>query len=80
MRTTLDIEDDVLEAMKELARRQHTSAGKVASRLLRQALSGVGQGPEKESGQELAGFRTFPDRGNLVTDEQVDRLRDDEGI
>ncbi|MFO7629369.1 MAG: DUF6364 family protein [Prochlorococcaceae cyanobacterium] len=35
MRTTLDIEDDVLAAAKELARRQGTSAGAMISRLLR---------------------------------------------
>jgi hypothetical protein len=37
VRTTLDIEDDVLAAAKELARRQGTSAGQVVSRLLRAA-------------------------------------------
>jgi hypothetical protein len=40
MRTTLDIEDDVLAAAKELARRQGVSAGQVVSRLLRYALTG----------------------------------------
>jgi hypothetical protein len=33
MRSTLDIEDDVLAAAKELAHRQGVSAGKVVSRL-----------------------------------------------
>ena len=37
MRTTLDIEDDVLLAAKELARRSGSSAGQVLSRLARQA-------------------------------------------
>jgi hypothetical protein len=40
MRTTLDIEDDVLAAAKELAQRQGVSAGKVVSSLLRSALTG----------------------------------------
>ena len=80
MRTTLDIEDDVLKAMKELARRQHTSASKVASRLLRQALVGADSGTEGETEQKLAGFRPFASRGEIVTDEQVNRLRDEEGI
>jgi hypothetical protein len=39
MRTTLDIEDDVLLAAKELARRGGTTAGRVISHLLRQALT-----------------------------------------
>ena len=39
MRTTLDIADDVLQAAKELARRQHKTAGEVISELARMALS-----------------------------------------
>jgi len=41
MRTTLDIEADVLAAAKELAQRQGVSAGKVVSNLLRTALTGA---------------------------------------
>jgi hypothetical protein len=37
MRTTPDIEDDVLLAAKEMARREHLSAGQVISRLVRLA-------------------------------------------
>ncbi len=40
MRTTIDIEDDVLAAAKELARLQNVSAGQIVSRLVRQALAG----------------------------------------
>ena len=39
MRTTLDIDDDVLAAVKEIARREHLSAGEVISRLARLALT-----------------------------------------
>ena len=39
MRTTLDIDDPLLEAVKELARRQGTTAGRVASDLIRRALT-----------------------------------------
>ena len=39
MRTTLDIEDDVLAAAKDLARRENVSAGQVISRLARLALT-----------------------------------------
>lgn len=80
MRTTLDIENDVLEAIKELAHRQHTSAGKVASRLLRQALAGADQASQEVGEKKLAGFRPFPARSQVVTDEQVNRLRDEEGV
>ena len=39
MRTTLDIDVDVLEAAKELAKREHSMAGVVISRLARSALN-----------------------------------------
>jgi len=39
MRTTLDIDDDVLEAAKELGRRQRKTMGQVLSALARRALT-----------------------------------------
>jgi hypothetical protein len=39
VRTTLDIDDDVLQAAKELAAARRSSAGKVLSELVRQALA-----------------------------------------
>lgn len=39
MRTTLDIDEDVLEAAKELAANRGTTTGKVLSELARQALA-----------------------------------------
>ncbi len=48
MRTTLDIDEDVLVAAKELARRQNLSAGQVVSQMLRKALTGqAGQSARK---------------------------------
>jgi hypothetical protein len=80
MRTTLDIEDDVLAAAKELARRQGTSAGQVVSRLLRLALSGDGGRADTES-LLVAGFRPFQAANpKLVTNEQIDQLRDQDGL
>ncbi|OGT01774.1 MAG: hypothetical protein A2Z65_00995 [Gallionellales bacterium RIFCSPLOWO2_02_58_13] len=78
MRTTIDIEDDVLAAVKELARSQNVSAGNIVSRLMREALSGHQQA--QISGKTAAGFRPFPARGTLVTNEQINGLRDQEGI
>lgn len=82
MRTTLDIDDDVLLAAKELARREHASTGKIVSDLVRRALtqppsSNVGKAREPE---QIHGFRPFPSRGGVATNELVDRLRDDEGV
>jgi hypothetical protein len=60
MRTTLDIDDDVLQAAKELASVRQKTAGQVLSELARQALSparaprarnGVQVLPRRASGQ-----------------------------
>lgn len=80
MRTTIDIDDDVLAAAKELARLQNVSAGQVVSRLVRQALSGPQSAPKLAYGKSIVAFRPFPSRGVLVTDEQVNLLRDQEGV
>ena len=77
MRTTLDIDDDVLEAARDLARRQMKTAGRVISELARRGLSA----PRAESSKApkpLHGFRPFPRRGGIVTNEAIDRLREDD--
>ena len=82
MRTTIDIEDDVLAAAKEMASRQRVSAGTVISRLLREAMSGA-SAIERSSGSNLhavAGFQPFPSQGVLITNAQIDALRDAEGV
>lgn len=81
MRTTLDIDDDLLAAAKELARRHGTSAGRVVSDLLRKALTT----PDQSAGEireptARYGFRPFPARGGVVTDDQVETLRERENI
>lgn len=82
MRTTIDIEDDVLAAAKELARLQNVSAGRVVSRLMREALAGYQ--PQDRSTQaearQVGGFRPFPARGAVVANDQINDLRDQEGI
>jgi hypothetical protein len=76
MRTTLDVDDDVLTAVKERARRERRSAGDVISDLARQALIGGHRHTKSET--EFFGFRPLPRRGVAVSNELVDRLRDDE--
>lgn len=83
MRTTLDIEADVMAAAKEMARRQNVGVGKVISRLVRQALTGVSDADAKnitEASTAVTGFNPFPPRDVIVTNELIDRLRDAEGI
>lgn len=81
MRTTIDIDDGVLAAAKELARLQHVSAGHIASKLAREALAGrrPQQLPSQRDAWPLCGFWAFPARGGFVTNTQVDDLRDQEG-
>lgn len=76
MRTTLDIDDDVLKAAKELARREKKTAGAIISELTRRALTApprAGREPKA-----LHGFRPFPKRGAIVTNEHIDRLREED--
>lgn len=83
MRTTIDLDDSVLEAVKELARQQDRTIGSVASELLRRALTqplaaGTGRGGATPVGPTAAGFRPFPagESAVPVSNEQVSRLRD----
>lgn len=81
MRTTLDIDDDLMAAAKELARRQGTTAGRVVSELLRRALTA----PDTTCNAvaepaEFYGFRPFAPGGRVVTDDDVEKLRDIEGL
>lgn len=80
MRTTLDIDDPVLHAVKEIARRESRSAGAVASDLIRRALSQSSinaQDPAPRHGFRPFAAGTWDAR---VTNEEVNRLRDDQGI
>lgn len=78
MRTTLDIDDDVLLAVKDRARSERRSAGEVISELARQALTTL-QPDEVREPPTFHSFEPFPPRGRLVTNSQIDELRDDEG-
>ncbi|HTJ00610.1 MAG TPA: hypothetical protein VL527_17140 [Dongiaceae bacterium] len=79
MRTTLDIEDDVLQAAKELAERQGNTAGKVLSELARRGLTNPPGGRKPKSGNR-GGVPVLPSRGEVITLERVQKLRDQEGV
>lgn len=77
MRTTLDIDNDVLEAAKELARRTNRTAGAVLSELARRALTS--SAPKRAQGKPsrgVGGFVPFESRGGVVTNDLIDRLRE----
>ena len=74
MRTTLNLDDDVLLAAKELARLRGKTVGEVLSELARAALAGTPPGVGTRNGVPL--LEPVPGEG-IVTPEVVDRLRDD---
>ena len=85
MRTTLDIDTDVLAAAKELARQQNVSAGQIVSQLLRRVLTGQAENStgSQDAGLEpasVAGFRPFPPGKAVITNDVVNRLREVEGV
>jgi len=78
MRTTLSLDDDVLLAVRERARREHRSAGAVLSDLARQALTRQHQVDESSETEDLHGFKPLPHRGEAVSNALIDRLREDD--
>jgi hypothetical protein len=78
VRTTLEIEDDVLFAVKDLARRQNKTAGQVISDLARRALTRGPAGKEAREPAAFYGFRPLPRRGGVVSNELINRLREDD--
>jgi len=73
MRTTLDIEEDILLAAKAIARDRRTTVGKVMSDLARKSLTR----PVKFKSRN--GFPLFPIQpgAGVATLELVNRLRDE---
>ena len=79
MRTTLDIADDVLQAARELAQREKKTIGEMVSELARRALMTPPASSAVKEPKAVYGFRPFASRGGIVTNEAIDKLREDEG-
>ena len=77
MRTTLRVDDDVLLAVKERARRENRTAGEVLSELARQALTSSSPTRRREVDTGFLGFEPRPHRGAPVTNSLIDQLRED---
>lgn len=73
MRTTIDIDEDVLQAAKELAALRKTTAGKILSELARLALRPPADTPAVRNGVPVLPPR---DGEGPVTMATVNRLRD----
>ena len=79
MRTTLDIDEDILIAAKELARAEHRTAGEILSRLARVGLSNGNQRSERKF-IIRNGIPVFPSTGDIITNELINKIREEEGI
>jgi hypothetical protein len=75
MRTTLDVDEDVLQAAKELGEFRGVTAGKVLSDLARKALTPTGPVPKVRNGVPLLPRRPG---SRIVTTKLVNELRDEE--
>jgi hypothetical protein len=79
MRTTLDLDDDVLTSAKEIAKRENKTAGQVLSELARRALTQgatSGEGRRKRAAP-AHGFTPFTEGSAVVTNAMIDKLRDE---
>jgi hypothetical protein len=74
MRTTLDIDDDILAAAKELAAAGNSTAGQVISDLARRALTQAA----RDAPTVRNGFELLPARGAIVTAEFIDKLLEED--
>ena len=73
MRTTLQIEDDVLEVAKQLANQREKTVGQMVSELLRQALEPK-RAPRQRNGVPLFPVRHGARKPSLTL---VNKLRDE---
>lgn len=87
MRTTLDLDDDVLSAAKALAKAANTTAGRIISDTMRRAIqNGLAQ-PQSSTPalhvaepQAVYGFAPLTPSGqHIVTPDMVRSLRDELG-
>ena len=72
MRTTIDIDDDLLQAANELSVRENTTAGRVISRWARRGI--LARGNEPPEHDLMNGFEVMSAEGRVVTAEFVRQL------
>jgi hypothetical protein len=78
MRTNFDIVADVLQAAKERAQRERKSVGEMISELARRALTSPQEPSSMKESKAAFGLRLFPARGGIVTNELIDKFRDED--
>ncbi len=80
MRTTLDIDDDILAAAKDLAKAEGRTMGQVISDLARRGLTAPSAPglSEPAAASLMDDWPTFPDRdGPPVTSAMIERIEDE---
>ena len=83
MRTTLEIDDDILAAAKDLAKAEGRTMGHILSELARRGLTAPSNKAtsgfaEPASAFEMDVWPTFPQReGPPVTSEMIERIKDE---
>jgi hypothetical protein len=77
MRSTLNIADDVLLAVKERARREKRSAGEILSGCAREGLTHRHRTYEVTEPESFYGFEPLSARGTAVSNELIDQLREE---
>ena len=81
MRTTLDIDDDVLLAAREHATRERKSLGAVVSALARESLRRPPAAPTRRGSARRGGrFAVLPQRAEVITVEHIRGMQDAEGV
>ena len=76
MRTTLDIENDILFAAKDLAKREKKTIGQMISDLARRGLTSEPALTKREP-KAVFGFRPFPKDDRVVSNQLINQLRED---
>ena len=81
MRTTLNIDDDVLQIARELAAKERKTAGAVLSNLARRGVHTPPSGADEGRNIRIRnGIEMLPRRGEPVTLAHVGQIMEEEGI
>jgi len=80
MRTTLDIDHDILQAAKELAQADKKTAGQTLSEFARKGLMVGKSGPAADGDDPFViknGFVVLRSRGGIITNEMIARIQEE---
>ena len=86
MRTTIDIEDDIYLYARQIASAERVAIGKIVSRMMRDSLRPAIALGVREQAQDQYGYvykngiPVIPADGRVITQELIDRIREDEGL